>query len=211
MAALRAAAPEHHKQHFNETEGPVNLKIAARLSYPDAKIIIHADPDCLGKPWHDFGWLRVDQDEDGSENDPSDPEEHRLLVKFWGFTKVRGRTYALVDYYERWAPKREPKHLVFRKYRLQMVLKHGRPVPRFYAVDIGCIVSGAVWFPDPDHSTEARPAVLYVPPFVELCGGNTLSIPPMTFLPAIRGSPVDPTAWGAPAEEAEAASSRVGT
>ena len=55
-------------------------------------------------------------------------------------------------------------------------------------VDVDSIIAGAVVFPDPDNtSTSAKEVtVLYLPSFVEICGGSPASIPRSHLLPNPR-------------------------
>lgn len=185
---------------------PLSITLYRGITFPDDGVTFRATASYGGKPWFDFGWVRVGRNERGSEPDHFDPnpkENHRQLVKFWAFAEVEGEKYALVDYFQKVKPPPTPRsaggraaadnsywaHPVLKEYEhVPYTDKDKKAVPPFYAVPVASIIGAACVFPCVDqgrdlHDSRAGLRVLYHPPLVELCGFSTWKLPPADMFP----------------------------
>lgn len=192
VAELRKNVPTKDlKDSLDETkEGatPVNITIRTTLYYPKDGITFRATPDFNGEPWFDFGFIHCDATQEGSMVDPLDNTKRRLLVRFWGFAKVKGVSYAFVDYFTRYrAPGAKP-HPILKKYRFVPIRIGKNPtLPPFYCIKVASICASACVFPDPDkvHKKLRDDVVeqcLLLPSFVEICKGDSSKLPEPTLI-----------------------------
>ena len=148
---------------------PKNVKVYGVLKFPNDGIAFHAQPSNGGKPWFDFGWLSVSDDQPGAEMDPFNRNAKRMLVKFWGFPEVNNVVYAIVTYYRR----TRSSHPLLKSYKLLPVYRRGVKVLPLYAIKPNCILGSAVVFPDPDNEDQ----VLFMPSDAEICKGSNKHLP----------------------------------
>jgi hypothetical protein len=177
MRSLRQEVPEQDEHLVTETaKHPKSVKIYTQLKFPNDHITFHAQPSFGGKPWFDYGWLRVDEDQEGAEQDPFYPDQYRMLVKFWAFPEVNGKIYAVVTYHERVAykgPARWNGHPLLRTYKHLVIKQGGSHVLPLYSITPESIIGSAVVFPDPDNAGY----ILYMPNDLEICNGSAAELP----------------------------------
>lgn len=157
------------------TGDPVQLVIMRVCHYPAQNIIMRAMANYKGKPWFDYVWIRVDDSQIGSEKDPfgNKPDDKRMLVRLWGFTKWYQQDYAFVDYFQRIYSEGHGvrPHPMLRKYKYYQYRPGVLPSPPFYAIKVSSIIGTAVVFDDPDfeeYPSVSAKQILYVPSIVEL-------------------------------------------
>lgn len=141
---------------MDETRHPKSVRIYGALKFPNDGITFHASPSVGGKPWFDYGWISVDNQQPGRESDPFTPNAKRLLVKFWGFPEVNGQIYAIVTYHQKAS---SSPHPLLQSYKHLHQIRRGQVVWPLYAVKPENIIAAAVVFPDPDNDKQ----VLYTP------------------------------------------------
>jgi len=192
IAALAEVVPDDHKAALMAdvlNTQPTNLTVRQSCVYPGQGITFRAMAAYREKPWFDYCWLRVTDDQPGSEEDWTDPSEHRMLAQIWGFTKWMGKKYVFVDLFQRvYREEGVNPHPMLRKYKWFVYARRdGRLLPPFYAFEVSSIIATACVFPDPDfeeYPTVSEKQVLYVPSVAELMGSaNTL--PDESFLPRL--------------------------
>jgi hypothetical protein len=187
MGALHEEVPAEDQHLVAETpRHPVSVPIYGVLKFPNDFITFHAQPSVGGKPWFDYGWLRVADDQAGAEADPFFPDQYRMLVKFWGFPDVHGKIYAVVSYHQRVLYRGKDRgagHPLLRGYKMLRVFRRGNVVNPLYAVATETIIGSAVVFPDPDVEGN----VLYMPNDLEICNGSAAQLPDVdSYLPSIE-------------------------
>ena len=189
VGALLEAVPDDHKEALMRDflgQHPTNLKLRRVCSFPDQAVKFRAFADYGGKPWFDYCWLRVADDQPGAEPDVVDPTEKRMLAQLWAFTKWKGKCYVFVELLQRVHREEGVRpHPTLRKYKYYVYKREGRLAHPFYAFDLGSIVATAVVFPDPDFEvgpTVVEKQILYVPSVAELMGSSS-KLPSETFLP----------------------------
>lgn len=178
---------------------PLSVTLYRGITFPNDGVTFRAAADIGGKPWFDFGWIRVATDKDAEEDkhdptaDPAD-KSYRQLVKFWAFAEVDGQKYALVDYFRKVPPNKKFKvrgsrqvesfweHPVLKLYEHVPTKRGGRIVEPFFAVPVTSIIGAACVFPCVDQGRAAGDnspglCVWYHPPLVELSGFETWKLP----------------------------------
>jgi len=190
VAALKMEVPEGDAESLVEApESPVNLKLYRCTRFPDSSTTFRAYSSYYGgKPWFDYGFTRVDHDQEGGESDPIEPDSKRTLVKFWGFTEHNGVVYACVDYCTRHSPRPGHRgewrpHPTMRTYKFNTFYHRGagEPNPPFFAVPVSSTIASAVIFPGPDN----RKCVLYFPTDTYMGAGDPATVPdPADYVPA---------------------------
>lgn len=183
---MKKAVPEGDIKSLDEAAlgAPANIRLRVCLVHSESGVRFRACANYGGAPWFDFGWLRVDEDQEGAEDDPTEEGASRVLAKFWGFTKWKGKYYAFVNYYRR--ARVHHQHPVLRKYEhLPVRGARGRSVAPFFAVSVSSVVGAVVVFPDPDFSScnNAESRVLVHEPFKVLVGGLEGSVPSRSLFP----------------------------
>jgi len=190
IGALLDTVPEDDKPHLLEDftgVRPMNLTIRRVCSFPRQNVKLHAHADYNGKPWFDYCWLRVSDDQPGADRDALDLSLRRMLAQVWGFTRWMGKYYVFVDLFQRIHREEGVRpHPMLWKYKY-FVYHRGEEglAPPFYAFEMESVIATAVVFPDPDfevHPTVAEKQILYVPTVAELMGSSS-KLPTENFLP----------------------------
>jgi hypothetical protein len=133
---------------------PTNLNLRRVCAFPEQGVKFRACADYGGKPWFDYCWLRVADDQPGADLDLQDSSEKRMLAQIWAFTKWKGRCYVFVELFQRVHREEGVRpHPMLRKYKYFVYRNDGRLVHPFYAFDVSSIIATAVVFPDPDFET----------------------------------------------------------
>lgn len=169
-----------------------NITMYTALKFKEDGITFHASPDWRKRgPWYDYCFIRTTTGLRGAEPDPIDSlagedgaRKYRMLAKIWAFTMVGDTVYAVLELYEKAAQYRHP---LFKKYQSH-AKRRAQESRSLTVVDADSIIAAAVVFPDPDNTSMSPKdvTVLYLPSYVELCGGSPLNIPRVNVLPNPR-------------------------
>lgn len=197
VTELNKTVPANQRGALDEatTNLPANLRLRTCLHFPLQDVKFLATVNYGGSPWHDFGWITVADDQEGAEPDPVEPATMRMLVKFWAFTKWKGRLYAFVTYFTKVTG--TVSHPILAKYKHQHVTRYNRAtksmqlVQPFYAISVDSIIATAAVFPDPDyigHPDAPDFQVLLHESWVYLCGGKAGMLPSVELLHVVPES-----------------------